>query len=68
VTSDWIRPNTMRWRSVVGAGSASAAASAARASASMSTTSARRFSSAVPASKLLFVVSSDTAWVDQRSR
>jgi hypothetical protein len=43
VASDWIRPNTTRWRSVVGAGSASAAASTARASASMSTTSARRF-------------------------
>jgi hypothetical protein len=49
-----------RWRSVVGAGSASAAASAARANASSSTTSARTFSSAVPASKLLFTVSFDT--------
>jgi hypothetical protein len=34
VASDRIRPNTTRWRSFVGAGSASAAASAARASAS----------------------------------
>src|SRR5213078_2754689 len=64
VTSDWIRPNTRRWRSVVGAGNASAAASAAQASASISIISARRFSSAVPASKLLFLGWFDTlTWV-----
>ena len=49
---------------VGGEGQRVGAASAARASASMSIISARRFSSAVPASKLLFCGSLDTLiWV-----